>query len=442
MKFASLFLQYLYGGKDLPQPKWLELANRKLQAMNTGYHLGRFVNCLEITMHAYKALLENQGTFFPAVTPLPTLPNLIPGYLHSLHTRFTHLDETKQARSFIFNFNYAQLSEHVAELKIPAYSHLIIFAKLNKLPGSHALSGLVIPEETGDGVRIYLYDAQGFLPDAWLHPDQFDEFYTLEKIFVYDSVHTQEAIKAFVEQCQAETNTSQEISSPPPKPSMNTIKTKLVEFIRLEIFRLEAKALVTSQQDMPWQQEKIAAYYTCLNNLNELNKDPYLLTAEQFIQAARIVKKHSYSYNWFDPQSLEHFRTYFNQFFLLQPFQAEFALESVSEYLKLYLICEVGRLCLLNEYSNEHIDKKINFYMEQLTYLTTGEHDAERLLNRINNIQKIASTTRHWLTFYSQATSASLFDDYLQPVQQLLQREIKRSGIEEESWEMIEAPKL
>ncbi len=301
---------------------------------------------------------------------------------------------------------------------------------------------MVIPEETGDGVRIYLYDAQGFLPDAWLHPDQFDEFYTLEKIFVYDSVHTQEAIKAFVEQCQAETNTSQEISSPPPKPSMNTIKTKLVEFIRLEIFRLEAKALVTSQQDMPWQQEKIAAYYTCLNNLNELNKDPYLLTAEQFIQAARIVKKHSYSYNWFDPQSLEHFRTYFNQFFLLQPFQAEFALESVSEYLKLYLICEVGRLCLLNEYSNEHIDKKINFYMEQLTYLTTGEHDAERLLNRINNIQKIASTTRHWLTFYSQAASASLFDDYLQPVQQLLQREIKRSGIEEESWEMIETPKL
>ncbi len=69
MKFASLFLQYLYGGKDLPQPKWLELANRKLQAMNTGYHLGRFVNCLEITMHAYKALLENQGTFFQQLPP-------------------------------------------------------------------------------------------------------------------------------------------------------------------------------------------------------------------------------------------------------------------------------------------------------------------------------------------------------------------------------------
>ena len=438
MKFASLFLQYLYGGKDLPQPKWLELANQKFQAMNMGYHLGRFVNCLEITMHAYKALLENQGTFFPTVTPLPSLPNFIPGYLQSLYPRFISLDETKRARSFfISEFNYAQLATYLAELEIPAYSHLIIFAKLNKLPGSHALSGLILPDETGNGIRIYLYDAQGFLPDAWLHPEQFDEFYTLEKIFIYDSERTQRAVKTFVKQCQFETANTHEVSSQAPEPCMNSMKTKLMEFLRLEIFRLDAKAIVASQQDTLWQQEKIEAYYTCLNELHDPDKDPYLLTAEQFIQTATIVKKHSYSYNWIDPQSLEHLRTYFNQILLLQPFQAEFALEPIRDYLKRYLICEIGRLSLLNEYSNEHIDKKINLYFEQLELLTATEHDTERLLSRINNIQRIASTTRHWLTFYSQATSASLFDDYLRPVQQLLQDEVKRRSAEEETWDIV-----
>lgn len=122
---------------------------------------------------------------------------------------------------------------------------------------------------------------------------------------------------------------------------------------------------------------------------------------------------------------------------LLQPFQAEFALEPIRDYLKRYLICEIGRLSLLNEYSNEHIDKKINLYIEQLELLTATEHDTERLLSRINNIQRIASTTRHWLTFYSQATSASLFADYLRPVQQLLQDEVKRRSAEEETWDIV-----
>ena len=445
MKFASSFLQYLYGGIELPQPKWLTVAYNKLQALNTGYHFGRFVNCIEVTMLAYKTILENQGTFFPSVTPLPTLPNLIPGYLSKLHTRFIALDTSQKARSLhVSNFSYAALCQYIRENQIPAYSHLIIFAQLNKLPGGHALSGLVVPDESETGVTVYLYDAQGFLPDTWLHPQQFDEFYTIDTVYIYASEETQLAVKTFVDQCKLTVKDSNNQEQPlapvgksEPSHDIEQMQEKISEFIRLELFRLEAKLMV-SQQTPHEQEKKVTTYQTLLAELIHPapQKDPYLLTAELFIQTGKIVKNHSYSYNWFDPQSLEHFRKYFEKFMTHQPFQGEFSLEAATQYLKHYIIREITRLSLLNEYNNGYIDSKIDLYLKQLEKLLPVEQDRQELLTVISDLSKIATQTRHWLNFYSQATSASLFTAYLRPIEEQLRHPIGTKSLEND-WELL-----
>ncbi len=427
MKYASSFLQWLYGGKNLEMPSWQIIANQNLQIMNNGFHPGRFINCIEITMHAYMALLSNKGIFFPNVTPLPTLPPRIPGYISQMNSRMVVLDGSKKAHySRMYNQNYAQLLEYLETKKFSVYSHLIIFAQLKKIPGGHALSGIVVPIESNEGIRVYLYDAQGFLPDAWLHPEQFDEFYSIDSVYVYDSEDSKTAVKAFVDRCKTEAYSIEDEPEQTSKITSQTIseieviKAKLLEFIKLELFRLEAKLIVSPHNETLYLQDKIGEYKKILIELidNKSDDESHLLIAKIFVRTAKTVRNHCYSYNWFDPQSLVHFRHYFEKFISHQKFQEKPSINTITDYIALYLIYEIIRLSLINEYTNSYIDGKVKLYIDQLRNLFSENNDRNHHKNCLIEIQKISSTTRHWFGFYTAATSSNLFNMYLKPIQE------------------------
>lgn len=425
MKYASFFLQWLYGGKNLEIPDWQIIANQHLQTMNNGYHPGRFINCIEITMHAYKALLSNKGIFFPNVTPLPTIPPRIPGYISQVDSRMVLLDGSKRAHySRMYNQNYAQLLEYIETNNFSVYSHLIILAQLKKIPGGHALSGIVVPNESNEGIRVYLYDAQGFLPEAWLYPEQFDEFYSIESVYVYDSEDSKTAVKAFIDRCKTEASS---IDDKPEQTSViasqtiseiEVIKAKLIEFIKLELFRLEAKLIVSPHNDTTYLQDKIDKYKKILVELidNKSDDEPHLSIAKIFVRTAKTVKNHCYSYNWFDPQSLIHFRHYFEKFISHKKFQEKPSINAITDYIAIYLIYEIIRLSLINEYTNSYIDGKVELLIDQLRDLFSEKNDTNHLKNCLIEIQKISSMTRHWFGFYTAATSSNLFDMYLKSV--------------------------
>lgn len=237
MSFAATILQFLYGGKDYEKPSWQRVAEQRMRTTNHGFHPGRFVNCIEITMQTYKALLL-RSPVFPSTSPLPTLPPFIPGYLASVHKRILSLDESKPAYFFEGNNgSYSALKTILKKNNVPSYSHLIIMAHLKKLPGGHALSGIVLPKESESS--LYLYDAQGFLPESWLDENQFDEFYSVSHVYVHDSETSLQAIEAFIEQC----NRDSVLSMVPLKEAQSSDKQllpaallgkRLLEFVKLE----------------------------------------------------------------------------------------------------------------------------------------------------------------------------------------------------------------
>lgn len=429
MKFASAFLQYLYGGKNLEQPEWLSVAMQKLQTMNAGYHWGRFINCIEVTLHAYHALLENQGSFFPSVTPLPTFPPLIPGYMGQLHPRMIAMDETKTGYHLSgYNLNYAQFVQHLTNKQIPAYSHLILFAALKKIPGSHALSGFVVPNDAGNGIEVHLYDAQGFLPDAWLHPEQFDEFYALEVCYVYDSEKTQKGVKIFIDECKSVVlNTPNQEKTEQDAPNdLTLMREKLREFIKLELFRLEAKLIVATTQDTRSLQDKINEYKELLSQLvtTKFPSNAYQLTADFFVKTAKIAKNHHYSYNWFNPQSAENFHTYFKKFIPHRSFQGAYTIDAMTHYIASYLTHEIARLSMLNEYMNRSIEEKIALYTKELEHLFSQEASTSTLNTRLEEIKKISAKPRHWSTMYLTATSSTSFDIYLKALHEHVIKEM------------------
>ncbi|CEK11551.1 hypothetical protein [Legionella hackeliae] len=426
----STILQYIYGGKDFVQPQWQLIATQHLKKMNEGYHLGRFINCIEITVHAYKAITTTKGNFFPNVTPLPSLPPLIPGYMEHLQSRMLLLDNTKNAQyHWMSGCSYEQLFSFIADKAIPLYSHLIVFAKLKKLPGGHALSAIVVPNAATSGFELFFYDAQGFLPDSWLHAEQFDEFYSVESLYVYDSEESRNGTKNFIDKCKSEAlspaNLAENKKSKPPTSVMNypaLIKEKLKEFVELELFRLEAKFIVASGYDTSWLQKKMEEYERILDELfaEQAGQEIYLMVAKLFIQTAKLVKNHSYSYNWFDPQSLKHFRLYFEKYISLEKIQTKQSIDEQKNYIASYLICEIMRLSLLNEYTNIYIDKKVDLYLQQLKNLFSKPNTTGSLIKIIKDISKISSIARHWFSFYGANSSSIVFDTYIKPLQKCL----------------------
>lgn len=436
MKLASTFLQYIYGGKNLEQPEWLSIAMQKLQTMNAGYHWGRFINCIEVTLHAYNALLENQGTFFPNVTPLPTLPPLIPGYIEQLHPRMLTMDETKISyRLSGYGLNYTQFVNYLTNKQIPAYSHLILFATLKKIYGSHALSGFVVPNEAGNGIHFHLYDAQGFLPDTWLHPEQFDEFYSFEMCYVYDSKKTQNAIKIFIDECKsaALNRSEQEKTTEDETQKPDLMREKLYEFIKLELFRLEAKLIVASTQNTTALEDKINQYKEILSQLitNKFEQNTYQLTADFFVKTAKIAKNHHYSCNWFNPQSSENFYAYFKKFIPHTSFQGAYTVDAITQYIAMYLTHEIARLSMLNEYTNSYIEEKIALYTKELENLFFQAANLSLLNTRLEEIKKISAIPRHWSTMYLPTTSSTSFDTYLKPLQEHLINEMQAEELNE-----------
>lgn len=430
MKFASYLLQSLYGGKEAEQAEqadWQKIANQRLQTINYGYHPGRFINCIEIAMHAYKALLTTQGSLMSAATPLPMLPPHIPDYLEHLHERMLNLDESKKAKFYFrAKLAYQEIVDFIVPHQLPLYSHLILFADLKKLPGGHVFSGIILPDQSAIGFKLYFYDAQGFIPESWFSVEQFDEFYSVSHFYVHDSDASQQAIKAFINSCQLAVD-KPELQGSGDK-SINELgiaKLRLLEFIRLELFRLEAKVNVTVVSSTIAVQDKIKEYNSIYEELHEDKGEygSYLSFARLFIKTAAAVKNHSYSYNWFDPQSLVHFRSYFEKLFLPVSLEAGAEQPVLTVSIANYLLNEITRLAMLNELSNSAIETKITAYFEQLEALLTRDVSLADLKSRLQKIKDISGMTRHWLSFPFAAASSAQFNTHLQPLESYLEQE-------------------
>ncbi|BCA93928.1 hypothetical protein TUM19329_02890 [Legionella antarctica] len=420
MSFAATILQFVYGGIDYDKPLWQLIAEQRMKTTNNGLHPGRFVNCIEITMHAYKALLL-QSPVFPSTSPLPTLPPFIPGYLAAVHKRILSLDESKQAYFFEEkNCSFSTLKTILKKNNVPFYSHLIIMASLKKLPGGHALSGIVLPN------GLYLYDAQGFLPEAWLDENQFDEFYSISHVYVHDSETSLKAIEVFIEQCKSESalpmSPLKEIQ-PNDEPLLPPVLLgqRLLEFVQLELFRLQAKATIAAGIEQPYLQEKIKEYGQISDDLLNTESNTNLLVSriKTLVNTAKIVKCHRYSLNWFDPQSLDYFRTFFTPHSEIKVYTGTSSFIEINEYLQSYLMHEIIRLCLLNELDNKYIENKINNFIEELEYLVSGQLNGAHLDSTLERINTLSTQGRHWFGIWGSKSELH-YKTYLEPIKNIL----------------------
>lgn len=417
MSYAAIVLQWLYGGHDYEMPQWQRVARERLQTMNQGWHPGRYINCIEITIQALKTLLTHSPVF-PLANPLSKLPFWVSDYANNAHERMLNLDETRRATMMkIEGMPSKVFHDYLFVNQFPLYTHMIILAELKKIPGGHALSAILLPDERYEGrTRIFFYDAQGFLPDSWLDPEQFDEFYTINYVYFYDSPTVQEAMQRFINSCKSAEPQLQAIAESSSRQSQ--IREHMIEFVKLELYRLQTKPIVSPGSNTEYLEEKIEAYEKVFSALiSKSDVEPLILSNARLLWSiAQTVKCHRYSFNWFDPQSFKHFCGFFSAYSKQLSLRSDLSLESPIEVIANFLLAEVIRLCLINEYSNYYLDQKIEAYiglLERLLSLPATQADLNILLQ---DIQKNSSTPRHWSGALWGSCSQSIYDEYLKPL--------------------------
>ena len=422
MNYAQTVLQLIYGGNDT-RPEWQKNATRNLQEINWGYHPGRLINCIEISIHAYKTILLSQGLLKISVPALSNIPLFIPGYAQQMMRRLSLAEsellpvsrqQLKSAGS------YQNLIDWLINKNVPAYSHLIILTKLQKLPGGHVISGIVLPSKEM-GYELFLYDAQGVMPDGWLAKDQFDEFYAIEQFFVYQSEQTRQSTTHFLKQFLQTTpdNTPQEKANKPiNKPK--EFREKLLSFIKLELFRLSAKQIVSATED-DYTTGKINDYQQIYQELFEINEKEitYAALVQSLLKTAKIAKQHCYSYNWKSPQSLAYYKQYFQNMVCHRQFTEDATPLAFQKYLIQFLVNEITRICMVNETFNTEIEKKAEKLFNHLQSLEVLQPDVQLLMELAKTIEATCQEGRHTITFYSPE-SATAFNTYVAPILSLM----------------------
>lgn len=415
MKIAAYLLQTIYGGEDKLTPLWLKNFSTLLQKMNHGYHPGRFINCIEVSLIAFKTILENKGNYLPAVSPLPTLPPFIPNYMERLEQRIQSLDTEEPL--IVRNIeSYGELNQYIINYQIPLYSHLLVQANLKLLPGGHAFSGIIAPDEQGLP-KIYFYDAQGFLPEAWLHPEEFDKFYTLENVYIHQSSKTLTAIAEFIRFCQKEDLHMHALA--PIDEDTNSfavlLQQRLQAYLFLEYFRLQANFIICSEKS-EFLQKKLHQYETLVEEIqNSAILAPEKL-AKLIIEISSIAKQHVYSFNWFNPQSFTHFLENSKELISHQKYEGPLNdLTAIRNYVNVYLLKEILRLAQRNDSSTYTLDKMKRF--TQIATELNGQPLSGALISQIlERIQHSSKVNCHWLGMLSVSTSALNFNNYIQPI--------------------------
>lgn len=434
MKYAQAFLQFLYGGIDT-RPDWQICATNTLQELNWGYHPGRFINCIEISMHAFKSILLSKGKLRFSVTPLPTIPPFIPGYTEKLYERFSTLEneDRRVCRQRLGSGGtYQALLDWLSEHNVPAYSHFILLTDLKKLPGGHVISGVVLSSDD-KGLSVFLYDAQGFIPDAWLAEEQFDDYYSIDFFFIYQSELTRESVRSFVNQFQSP---KADLHAPKIEERFKShsllLRDKLLSFIELELFRLNAKQLVAAKEDENIT-AKIKDYQNVLGNLSKKAdlEITYSFIARCLLETSQIVKQHSYSLNWFNPQSFSHFMIYFQDEVNHSPFNSSAELGVYIDYLNHFLIFEIIRICMINESTNIKVDKKVEKLIGHLEEMEQDELQETQLLEIIHKLKQTCCERRHMFGFYTPE-SAIAFNNYILPLQSVIETEKDQTTPEKE----------
>jgi hypothetical protein len=436
MKLAQTILQILYGGKDT-RPEWQIKATNALQELNWGYHPGRFINCIEITMHAFKCITLSKGELKFNVTPLPNLPPFLAEY-HSqkLDKRFRELEDDKKPvkwQKLSKEGSYSSLINWLKTSHIPAYSHFILFTNLKKLPGGHVISGIVLPEDE-KGLSVFLYDAQGFIPDAWLSAEQFDEFYEVMYFYVYQSELTRQSVEHFVNQCQQpQYDEPKVLVTDHSANGLSLIKDKLISFIELELFRINAKQLVSGGNDK-YTQVKIESYQVVLSHLSKTNDSEltYSWIAKKAFELAQIAKQHCYSSNWLDPQSLNHYRTYFQAEITHMNYEGQPEIDACLPFIKQFLLGEIIRIGMVNEWSSTEIENKVDKLIQHLEALQQEALTEDQLLTILSNLQQTCCQKRHTFGFFTPE-SATAFNHYVLPIQESIEKKASLSTIEKQA---------
>lgn len=167
--------------------------------------------------------------------------------------------------------------------------------------------------------------------------------------------------------------------------------------------------------------EKIKEYEHISDELRDApsNHDQLASKLKILANTAKIVKGHRYSYNWFDPQSLEYFRKFFTSYLEIKTYAGTSSFIDINEYLQNYLMSEIIRLCLLNELNNQSIENKINHFIEELEYLVSTELNEEHLNSALKLINISSAQARHWFGMWT-SRSDHHYKTYLEPIKNLL----------------------
>ncbi|OJY42257.1 MAG: hypothetical protein BGO90_01935 [Legionella sp. 40-6] len=414
MNFATYFLQTLYGGVSRPIPSWLKNMHKILQRMNKGYHPGRFINCIEVSLNAFKTLLENQGNYLPHVAPLSNFPPFISNYMEQLAIRIQELDHEKPITVNAWGYTYERLLNYITTHEIPFYSHLLVFADLKPLPGGHVFSGIVVPDAHNKPI-VYFYDAQGFLPETWLHPEEFDQFYTLETVYIHQSPDTQKAIKKFIHFCQNHDSINLNLDIKQEENFFMLLQQRLQEYLKLECFRLQSNRF-TSNNQSALLQAKLDQYEHLLEEITPAALSPERLGI--FIkQTALVAAHHVYSFNWFNPQSFIHFFENSKDLVKHEHYTGITDITEMKNYLNAYLLKEILRLSQRNDATNYTLNK-VEQYCSLLQELNQQEIDEEYLSRMLHKIHYLSQKSCHWLGMIKSPLSLMNYEEYLKPLEE------------------------
>ena len=231
MPFISALLDTTLGPKQPPasRPQWMSDVREDLKQVNDSYHPGRILNCFAVSVRIIEFLVQQNKNASLKAPTISLNPCLSQRYFRNILQWMYTLDPNLLKGTPLPNkkLGFHELSQVINQHEIQPFTPFLLCCRLKKIFGAgHALCGVVIPNEKADGVKLFLLDAHGLVPETWLEPNVFSKYYQIDVFYFFTSQqsrnNTQKYLHQFTNFCS--TANQQSIGTIVPQASKHSRK--------------------------------------------------------------------------------------------------------------------------------------------------------------------------------------------------------------------------
>ena len=205
MPFISALLDTTLGPKQPPasRPQWMSDVREDLKQINDSYHPGRILNCLAVSVRIIELLVQENKNLSIKAPTFSLNPCFSQRYFRNIHQWMYTLDPNLLKGNPLPNIElgFNELSRVINQYEIQPFTPFLLCCRLKKIFGAgHALCGIVVPDEKTDGVKLFLFDAHGLVPETWLEPTIFSKYYQIETFYFFISQNSRNNTQKYLNQ--------------------------------------------------------------------------------------------------------------------------------------------------------------------------------------------------------------------------------------------------